>query len=287
MDVAVEDGRTRNLGEARDFVAAQRERGGHCSCFGRGGGRLVQVSSSIHTAVMDDRTLTFIKHSDLDLLFTIKLASLEGTITTASLSSLLDHPHLKHAGAQQSIPSDIYVTVALYADNKVLCLPIRSSHKSFKSKANYVWNETIQFPIKYRDLPLSTQLVVNVYDIAGPLQSVVLGGSTLRLFGKKSTLKKGKQRLVLWKGVEGDGRVETGTSSKVGIKDEMGRLEKLVKKHENGDITRMDWLDKLAFRKIEQIHAVSTFDIPNYTGHTDMDPFYRANLSNPTICSFT
>lgn len=213
---------------------------------------------------MEDRTLTFIKHSDLDLLFTIKLASLEGTIPTASLSSLLDHPHLKHAGAQQSIPSDLYVTVSLYADNKVLCLPIRSSHKVFRSKANYVWNETIQFPIKYRDLPLSTQLVVNVHDIAGPLEPVVLGGSTLRLFGKKSTLKKGKQRLFLWKGVEGDGRVETGTSSKVGIKDEMGRLEKLVKKHESGDITRMDWLDKLAFRKIEQIHAVSISSIPDF-----------------------
>jgi len=31
---------------------------------------------------------------------------------------------------------------------------------------------------------------------------------------------------------------------------------KLVKKHERGDLPRLEWLDQLAFRKIERIHAV-------------------------------
>ena len=78
------------------------------------------------------------------------------------------------------------------------------------------------------------------------------------MFGNKSTLKKGKQRLYLWKGREGDAkRRESETPSKVGLKDEMGRLEKLVKKQERGDVERLDWLDKLAFRQIEKIHKVS------------------------------
>ena len=35
----------------------------------------------------------------------------------------------------------------------------------------------------------------------------------------------------------------------------MDRLEKLVKRYEQGDLPRLDWLDNLAFRKIEQLHT--------------------------------
>ena len=34
---------------------------------------------------------------------------------------------------------------------------------------------------------------------------------------------------------------------------------KLVKKYERGDLQKCDWLDKLAFRRMEEIHAVSLF----------------------------
>ena len=72
--------------------------------------------------------------------------------------------------------------------------------------------------------------------------------------------------------------MDTSTPSKTEIKDEMGRLEKvfismnimcnahafgltesckLVKKYERGDLQKCDWLDKLAFRRMEEIHAVS------------------------------
>ena len=74
--------------------------------------------------------------------------------------------------------------------------------------------------------------------------------------------------------------MDTSTPSKTEIKDEMGRLEKvfismnimcnahafgltesckLVKKYERGDLQKCDWLDKLAFRRMEEIHAVSLF----------------------------
>jgi phosphatidylinositol 3-kinase len=41
------------------------------------------------------------------------------------------------------------------------------------------------------------------------------------------TLRRGKHRLLLWRDQEADGSVETQTPSKVGIQDEMGRLEKV------------------------------------------------------------
>ena len=41
------------------------------------------------------------------------------------------------------------------------------------------------------------------------------------------TLRRGSHRLLLWPGQEADGSVETRTPSKIGLKDEMGRLEKV------------------------------------------------------------
>lgn len=203
--------------------------------------------------------LSFVKHSDLAHLVTVKVASFQGLLPQRGLPDLLDHPELRHHGFQQALPSDLYVHLELWADNKRLVPPVQTAHKAFKSRTQVDWNEHITLPIKYRDLPLGAQLAVTVYDIAGPRQRAVVGGATLRLFGNKCTLKKGKQRLYLWKGVRADGSAESETPSKVGLKDEMGRLEKLVKKHERGDIARLDWLDKLAFRQIEKIHKVRFF----------------------------
>ena len=47
------------------------------------------------------------------------------------------------------------------------------------------WNEWVTFPIRYCDLPLSSQITFTVWDIAGPRASLPVGGSTFRLFGKK------------------------------------------------------------------------------------------------------
>jgi phosphatidylinositol 3-kinase len=76
------------------------------------------------------------------------------------------------------------------------------------------------------------------------------------------TLRRGKHRLLLWPGIEADGSVESTTPSKIpGTTDEMGRLEKLVKKYERGDLPKSEWLDKLTFRKMEEIHAVRSLAI--------------------------
>ena len=98
------------------------------------------------------------------------------------------------------------------------------------------------------------------------------------------TLRRGKHRLLLWPGREADGSVETNTPSKVDTRDEMGRLEKLVKKYERGDLPKSEWLDKLAFRKMEEIHAVSLY--------MHFDDFRNTEITRPKrksrkICSST
>jgi phosphatidylinositol 3-kinase len=109
------------------------------------------------------------------------------------------------------------------------------------------WNEWITFPIRYCDLPLSSQITFTVWDIAGPRSAVPVGGSTFKLFGKKwyssirrarkssdiasgiRTLRRGKHRLFLWAGREADGSDDSTTPSKLGARDEMGRLEKVCR----------------------------------------------------------
>ena len=115
----------------------------------------------------------------------------------------------------------------------------------------------------------------------------VVGGATMRLFGKKCTLKKGKQRLFLWRGHEADGSSDSETPSKVGLKDEMGRLEKLVKKQERGDMPRLDWLDKLAFRQIEKIHAVGTARATARHRHELTPRRHSPSRPSPRTCSST
>lgn len=157
------------------------------------------------------------------------------------------------------------------ADNKPLTIPFRTSFKAFNT--SYIWNEWITLPINYCDLPLGAQITFTVWDIAGPRTPMPVGGSTFRLFGKKMTLRRGKHRLLLWKGQEADGSINSQTPSKVGLRDEMGRLEKLMKKFDRGDLPRNDWLDLLAFRRIEEIHKTEEAKSENLYLYIDLPKF--------------
>ncbi|KAN0093130.1 phosphatidylinositol 3-kinase [Tylopilus felleus] len=214
---------------------------------------------------------TFAKLSDLKLPVTFRISQLEGTRPRKSVSDVLENPELRFHGAQSSSLSDLYVTCQLVADNKPLTIPFRTSFKAFKT--NYTWNEWVSLPIRYCDLPLSSQITFTVWDIGAPRTAVPVGGTTFRLFGKKWTLRRGKHRLLLWPGKEADGSMDTTTPSKLGIKDEMGRLEKLVKKYERGDLPKSDWLDKMAFRRMEEIHAAETAKSDNVFLYIDLPRF--------------
>ncbi|KIY42834.1 phosphatidylinositol 3-kinase [Fistulina hepatica ATCC 64428] len=214
---------------------------------------------------------TFARLSDLAVPVTFRISQLEGIRKPRPLTEVLANPELRFHGAQLSTLSDIYVTCQIVADNKPLTIPFRTSFKSFKN--SYTWNKWITFPICYRDLPLSAQITFTVWDIAGTRTASPVGGTTFRMFGKKCCLRRGKHRLFLWPGVEADGSVETTTPSKTGELDEMGRLEKLVKKYERGDLPKSDWLDKLAFRKMEEIHAAETERSPNLFLYIDLPRF--------------
>lgn len=62
--------------------------------------------------------------------------------------------------------------------------------------------------------------------------------------------------LRVWVDVEADGNAGTTTpgKGKDSSKNQMQRLAKLAKKHRNGQIPKVDWLDRLTFREIEMIN---------------------------------
>ncbi|KAL9935214.1 hypothetical protein V8E36_005562 [Tilletia maclaganii] len=208
---------------------------------------------------MDRDPYEFVRLSDVSLDLCVRISSLQGRLPRLSrVQLLLDDPSAKEWGVHQvkeedgEMP-DLYVECQLWSDNKPLSIPFRTSHKVLGSSLQ--WKEWITIPIRLCDLPVNAQLVFTVHDSAAAGKTHVIGGTTFRLFGKKGTLKKAQQRLYLWPGVPADPMMESTTPSKVaGMSDEMGRLEKLVKRQERGDLDTVDWLDKLAFRHIERIH---------------------------------
>lgn len=145
------------------------------------------------------------------------------------------------------------VSVQLFADSKPLTVPVSTLYKPFKSSRN--WNEWLTLPIKYSELPVSSQLAITVWDFAGPRVRVPYGGTTVKLFEQQDcTLKRGRQKLKIWLDKEADGLSDSSTDSTIQSLHEMDRLEKLIKKLESGDMPRVEWLDNLVFRQIERIN---------------------------------
>ena len=100
----------------------------------------------------------------------------------------------------------------------------------------------------------------------------------MSLFDKDNTLQKGRQKCRLYRHKAADGfsstttpavpppprnRTQKGvdhTQKRSAQEDELERVEKLFKKHEMGEIPRVDWLDQLVFdtvrKKREEVEAL-------------------------------
>ncbi|KHJ30663.1 putative phosphatidylinositol 3-kinase [Erysiphe necator] len=215
---------------------------------------------------------SFASSDTIDIPVQIKIASLDGEQTQLPFSTLLQRPDLRHIGSNLSPFSELYVTVQPWADSKPLAVPVQTAYKPFKNERR--WNEWLTLPINYSCLPLSTQLAITVWDLS-PVggegahgHAIPFGGTTLPMFDNENQLQKGRQKCYLHRRKMADGLSETKTPSTLpkSIRidkdidgwnhdenaEEMDRLEKLLKKHEMGEIPRVEWLDQLVFRGIEK-----------------------------------
>lgn len=200
-----------------------------------------------------NQRFNYVYSCNVDCNFRIKIGTLEGKLQKPSYKALIDDPILKYSGMSEEKCSDLYVTCQIYADNKPLAFPMQTSYKSFVTRWN--WNEWLSLPIKFCELPRNALLAFTVWDIYGPQKSVPIGGATLSVFGKYGALRQGIHDLRLWNNLEADGTCNTKTPGKTDCaKEQMTKLSKLTKKHRNGHMIKVDWLDRLTFREIEMIN---------------------------------
>ncbi|CAO1623439.1 unnamed protein product [Sympodiomycopsis kandeliae] len=234
---------------------------------------------------------SFVKLTDLpaSLTFSARINSLQGQVLRSSLIELLEDESKKGWGINSEPYPPFYLTLRLYSANKPLTPIFRTPFRHFKK--GWEWNELIDFDFPLRDLPLDAQLGITIWDTPGVKNHQdegkgkhrqeehsdehnsdrVVGGTTLKLFGKKGTLKKAQHRCYIHLGKQADGSVNSETNSKGSATvlngedkmSEMSRLEKLIKRHERMDIPHLQWLDKQTYRVIEAIHAKETAAIKN------------------------
>ncbi|KAG8225411.1 hypothetical protein J437_LFUL004611 [Ladona fulva] len=157
----------------------------------------------------------------------IKIGTLEGERHKPEYDKLIENPILKFSGLYQEGREDLFVVCQVYADGRPLSLPVTSSYKSFTTRWN--WSEWITLPVMFSDLPRNAQLCLTIYDCMGPSQIMTVGGTTISLFGKHGVFRQGMVDLRIWP-------------------------NQLTKKHRNGQMIKIDWLDRLTFREIEMIN---------------------------------
>lgn len=96
-----------------------------------------------------------------------------------------EHGHtLAAKGASDSakVPP-ICVQCQLYADNKPLTLPKRTSYKA--PKPDMEWDEWMQMPFEIANLPPTAILVFTLLEPDSSHGETIFGGTTLPLFGRK------------------------------------------------------------------------------------------------------
>ncbi|WVQ71681.1 hypothetical protein IAR50_001222 [Cryptococcus sp. DSM 104548] len=137
------------------------------------------------------------------------------------------------------------------------------------------WNQAVVLPVRYPSLLLGSSLSFTIWNVQESGRSTAIGGTKMALFDYHRTLKRGQQRLYVHRGVEADPRPNSTTPSEVLNKedDEMGRLESLIKEFDRGDINKVEWLDRLAFRQLEKAHAAQASKSKDLYLYVDLPKF--------------
>ncbi|CCH41615.1 Phosphatidylinositol 3-kinase catalytic subunit type 3 [Wickerhamomyces ciferrii] len=203
---------------------------------------------------MSSRNVTYCLSRDLDFPFRVKITALEGSKQLLKESTKFTNPSTlkKLSNFQQN--SDLFATAVVTLDGLPLTLPITTPYTSFRNSRK--WNEWLELPIKVNQLPFTSKLHITLWEFDDSKRSI-FGEAELNIFNVEDdcTLKRGRQKLDL---ILADNNTINLVKSTQPTK--MDDLEKLIKKHENGDIISVDWLDNLTFRKIEQTNRAQSTD---------------------------
>ena len=186
---------------------------------------------------------------DLETCFRVKVGGLEGKLPRIEYEQIIENPMLKFAGRAQSSSPDLLVEAVVRGGQGDLHLPVHTAYKNMNHR--WAWNQWLELPVMFSDLPSDALLCFTVFDCTGPGEREAVGGSSISVFGKKGVLRSGMMDLVVWPSTAGG----ADTPGKVvdSDKEQYHRLAKLTKKYHAGKIPAIDWLDRLAFAEMERI----------------------------------
>lgn len=148
---------------------------------------------------------------------------------------------------------------------------MKTRYRAFKGTR--AWNEWLQLPMSIKDAERNTQIAITIVDLSplarDRITHIPFGGTTITIFDEEGKLKMGRQKCKVYLHKNADGSASTSTPSiprpkrrKPNTRDpsqqspeeaELERVEVLIKKHEMGEIPRVDWMDQLLFRELEKL----------------------------------
>ncbi|XP_065188774.1 phosphatidylinositol 3-kinase catalytic subunit type 3-like [Sycon ciliatum] len=211
------------------------------------------ASASIHPSVsMESQEKYHFMYSHLvDDFVRVKIGSLQGKRREQSFTNLVGDDVLLFSRQNDNECPDYYVTVQIFADKRALALPTYTSYKAFSTRWN--WNEWLTLPVRYSDLPPTSILAFTIWDTVGPSKVVAVGSTSISMFNKHRVLRKGTEDLIVWPDVAvTTDNVDKLSGSIKATKGKLAELTKLMKQHRKKQMPRVDWLDRLAFRELQQ-----------------------------------
>ncbi|EGG14145.1 phosphatidylinositol 3-kinase [Cavenderia fasciculata] len=194
----------------------------------------------------------FFYSCDISLKYKIKICGLKGKKerenAPETINKWLEDPFLKNSSLYKDKPIDIYICCTLYSNGKPLCSPEQTIFMPFRGDDR--WDQYITIPIRHQDLPFDTKIVITIWDVYAPLQKIPIGGTCFNVFGRSRVERKGRHKLFVYQNTQGN---DDTTPGQIVGKDELYRLEKLIKRYERNLIPHVDWLDKFASIEIDKI----------------------------------
>uniref|UniRef100_A0A182PPU7 Phosphatidylinositol 3-kinase catalytic subunit type 3 n=1 Tax=Anopheles epiroticus TaxID=199890 RepID=A0A182PPU7_9DIPT len=224
-----------------------------------------------------ESTLRYIGSSSLHQKITIKIGTLEGENVGYSYEKLIEQPLLKFSGMYTEKTPPLKVKLQIFDGGEPVGLPVCTSHKHFTTR--WSWNEWVTLPLRFTDISRTAALGLTIYDCAGGREQLtVVGGTSISFFSTNGLFRQvmcgqlianylaividlnfqGLYDLKVWPQMEPDAACISTTPGKVSSTNvnQMQRLSKLAKKHRNGQMEKIDWLDRLTFRELEVINEM-------------------------------
>ena len=198
------------------------------------------------------------------------------------------------AFAQGISLDDLHVTAQVFCnDLPVHEVPVSTHTPSWQRGTlprGVLWQASLRFPIKYRDLAPNAQLVFTVWRARTASEGapgapgadfrsgcggggVPLGGCSMHLFTARGTLKTGLQKLRFFPGVEGvaqhlPGGATAGEACDRLLACDAGfRLAKCRERYESGGFRRVGWLDEVSLERVDRMMEAFAGQGPELPAH--------------------